>query len=93
MLLHPTEMDIQLVQVLSRHAHNRLKLLRILLELLDQRTHLNRLRSCSKHKHYFLHYLQFLFGHIRDSVQFVLNVFKACNLFFCFFNVQAMGVV
>ena len=47
---------VQHLAVLSRHAHNRLKLLRILLELLDQRTHLNRLWSRSKHKHYFFHY-------------------------------------
>ena len=40
---------VQHLAVLSRHAHNRLKLLRILLELLHQRAHLNRLRPRSKH--------------------------------------------
>ena len=59
-LLHNIEVEVGLhledaqhlvkhLAVLSRHAHNRLKLLRILLELLDQRAHLDRLRPRSKH--------------------------------------------
>ena len=40
---------VQHLAVLSRHAHNRLKLTRILLELLDQRAYLDGLWPCSKH--------------------------------------------
>ena len=46
---------VQHFPMLPRHAHNRLERLRILLERLHQRTHLNRLRPRSKHQHYLFH--------------------------------------
>ena len=77
-LLHNVEVEVglhledaqHLVQhlaVLSRHAHNRLKLLRIFLELLHQRAHLNRLRPRSKHKHYFFHWFIYRYCLFRFS--------------------------
>ena len=47
---------IQHLPMLPSHTHNRLKLLRILLELLHQRAHLDGLGAGSEDKHYFLHY-------------------------------------
>ena len=62
---------VQHLAVLPRHAHNRLKLLRILLELLHQRAHLNRLRPCTKHKHYFLHQTYVLISYVINSQLFL----------------------
>ena len=52
---------IQHLPVLTGHAHDRLKLLRILLELLHQRAHLDGLRAGSENEHYSLHYIDFLY--------------------------------
>ena len=50
---------VQHLAVLARHAHNRLELSRILLELLYQRAHLDGLRPRAENEHYSLHRNQF----------------------------------
>ena len=47
---------IQHLPMLPSHAHDRLKFLRILLELFHQRAHLNGLRAGSENEHYCFHY-------------------------------------
>ena len=46
---------VQHLTVLSRYAHDCLEILRILLELLHQRAHLDALRAGSENEHYFFH--------------------------------------